>query len=384
VTVPGESTSLWFGPWYRKSPFFDAAKRAGFKAVDVYNKMYIPSHYVEDPEEEYGHLVNHVTMWDVGCERQVEIWGPDALAFADYLTPRDLTRCRVGQGKYVVIVDGDGGIVNDPVLMRIAADRFWLSTADSDLLLWAKGVALHLDHDVTIREPDVSPMQIQGPKAKDVVGALAGPRVRDLPYYHFLETSLDGIPVLITRTGWSAEVGFEIYLRDATQGTRLWDLVAEAGRPFGMRATGPGEARRIEAGILNYPSDINLDLNPFEAGLGWLVDEAKAADYVGKEALARIRTEGPRRKLVGLEIHGERFRSWVPEHWPVRKGRDVVGRLTAGAYSPRLEKNIGYALVPIGLSKLGTKLVVETPMGDREATVVKKPFIDPKKEIPKS
>ena len=383
MTEPGESTGLWFGPWYRKSPFFDAARRAGFRAVDVYNKMYIPSHYVDDPADEYWHLVDHVTMWDVGCERQVEITGPDAFRFADYLTPRDLGTCAVGQGKYVVIVDGDGGIVNDPVLMRIAGDTFWFSTADSDLLLWAKGVALHLDHDVTIREPDVSPMQIQGPKAKDVVAALAGPKVLDLPYYHFLETTLDGIPVIITRTGWSAEVGFEIYLRDGAQGTRLWDLVAEAGRPFQIRPTGPVEARRIEAGILNYPSDINLDVNPFEVGLGWLVDADKRADYVGKEALTRIRKEGAKRKLVGVEIHGEPFAGWVPEHWPVRKDREVVGRLTAGAYSPRLEKNIGYALVPIGLSKVGTRLVVETPMGDREATVVRKPFVDPTKAIPK-
>ncbi len=380
---PGASTTLYFGPWYRKSPYFDAARRSGTQAYDLYNRMYIPSHYA-DPVAEYWHLVHHVTVWDVGCERQVEISGNDALAFTDYLSPRDLTKCKVGQGKYVIITSEEGGIIGDPVLMRVERDRFWLSVADSDVLLWAKGVALHAGMDVDITEPDVSPMQIQGPKAKEVVRALIGPKVLDLPYYHFLEAKVDGIPVIVTRTGWSAEVGYEIYLRDGGRGADLWEKVLAAGKPFDIRPTGPSEARRIEAGILNCPSDINLGTNPFEVGLGWQVEEGKKADFVGKKALARIRNEGPKRKLVGVEIGGPPLSGWVPEYWPVTTGHKAVGTLTAGAFSPRLEKNIGYAMVPIRHAKLGTKLTVVTPMGERPATVVKKPFIDPRKEIPKS
>ena len=345
--------------------------------------MYIPSHYT-DPDSEYWHLVNHVTVWDVGCERQLEISGPDALAFTDYLTPRDLTTCAVGQGKYVVLTSEEGGIVSDPVLMRVAKDRFWLSTADADILLWARGVALHADMDVDLSEPDVSPMQIQGPKAKDVMAALLGPKVLDLPYYHFMEAKVDGIPVLVTRTGWSAEVGYEVYLRDGRKGDALWSKVMEAGKPFDILPSGPSEARRLEAGILNLPSDINLDTNPFEVGLGWLVDEDKKADYIGKAALRKIRKKGATRKLVGVEIDGEPFRGWVPEYWPVTSGGTQIGDLTGGAYSLRLKKNIGYAMVPIRFAARGTALTVVTPMGERTATVVRKPFIDPKKETPKS
>src|SRR5881397_3794142 len=254
--------------------------------------MYIPSNFA-DSVEEYWHLVNHVTVWDVGCERQVEISGPDGYEFMEYLTPRDLSTCQVGQAKYVVLTDERGGLINDPVLTRLEKNRFWLSTADSDVLLWAKGVAYHSDFDVQIREPDVSPMQVQGPKSKDLLRALVGPRVATLEYYHFLEATIDGIPVIVTRTGWSAEVGFEIYLCDGSRGTELWNRVMEAGKSFDIRPTGPSEYRRIEAGILNYPSDINLDHNPYEAGLGWLVDLDKKHDFIGRAALRQIKKDGP-------------------------------------------------------------------------------------------
>jgi glycine cleavage system aminomethyltransferase T len=384
TVIQGGQTTLYFGPWYRKSPFFEAAQRAGCYGYDLYNKMYIPSNF-SDPVTEYWHLVNHVTIWDVGCERQVEISGPDGYEFMEYLTPRDLSRCEVGQAKYVVLTDEKGCLINDPVLTRLRKNTFWLSTADSDLLLWAKGVAIHSAFDVRIIEPDASPMQIQGPKSKDVLRALVGPEVLDLPYYHFMETTVDGIPVLVTRTGWSAEVGFEVYLRDGNRGADLWNRVMEAGQPFDIRPTGPSEYRRIEAGILNYPSDINLDYNPFEAGLGWLVDFDKKRNFIGKSALKKIKKEGVTRKLVGVEVPGDEVvHPWLPDPWPVRKDGERVGTLTALAMSPRLKKNIGYAWVPVRLSKIGTELQILTPEGSREAIVVRKPFLDPKKEIPKS
>src|SRR5688572_14193101 len=217
TSLPFDMSLVQRGARLRRTPFFEATQRHGAKAYTVYNHMFFPVCFA-DLEEEYWHLINHVTLWDVSVERQVEITGRDAAAFTDMLTPRDLSRCAVGQGKYVVITGQDGGIINDPVLLRLGKNHFWLALADSDVLLWAQGVAVHSGMKVEITEPDVSPLQIQGPKAKDVVESLFGDRVLKLRYYHFLETTLDGIPVVVTRTGWTGEIGYEIYLRDGSRG----------------------------------------------------------------------------------------------------------------------------------------------------------------------
>ncbi len=213
---------------------------------------------------------------------------------------------------------------------------------------------------------------------------LVGPKVLDLGYYYFMKTQIDGIPVVITRTGWSAEVGYEVYLCDGSRGLQLWDRIIESGRKYNIRPIAPSEIRRIEAGILNYGSDITLENNPYECDLGWLVDLNKKADFIGKAALKKIKKEGVKRKLAGVEIHGPQIHAWATEFWDVKKDDKKVGHLTALTYSPRLEKNLAYVWVPIGLAKLGTQLTVVTPAGERGATVVKKPFVDPKKDLPKS
>jgi len=345
--------------------------------------MLMPGLYT-DPVEEYWHLVNHVTLWDVGVERQVEIDGPDGFEFMQLLTPRDMEECAVGECKYVLLTTPDGGIINDPVLLRLAENHFWLSLSDWDVLFWCKGVAVNAGLDVIVREPDVSPLQLQGPKSKDVMVDLFGKEILDLEYYHLQETDLDGIPLVLTRTGWSAERGYELYLRDSKFGEALWDRVMAAGAKHNIRPIAPSEIRRIEAGILNYSSDIMLDNNPFEVGLGWTVDEDKGVDYLGKAALTRIRREGVTRRLVGIEVEGEPLGAWIPDYWDVHVGSKKVGHVTSLTYSPRLEKNIGYALLGIDHAKIGTALRVSTTAGPRNAQVVRKPFIDPKKEIPKS
>lgn len=380
--MPFDMNLVQRGARLRRSPFFEATERHGAKAYTVYNHMLFPIRFA-DFEEEYWRLLNHVTLWDVAVERQVEITGRDAFTFANMLTPRDLSRCAVGQGKYVVITAEDGGIINDPVLLRLGDNHFWLAAADSDVLLWARGVALNSGLHVTIAEPDVSPLQVQGPKAKEVVGALFGESALKLRYYHFVETALDGIPVVVTRTGWTGEVGYEIYLRDGNRGNELWERIMEAGKPHDIRPTGPSDIRRIEAGILNWGADMTAENNPYEVGLGYLVDETKRADHIGREALRRIKAEGPARKLVGIEIEGDRI-EMNPVPWRVKLGGDTVGRVTSAIYSPRLKKNIGYALVPMEHAALGTGLRVKmSGIGERRATIVPKPFIDPKKEIPK-
>ncbi len=371
------------GARLRRTPFFEATQRYGPKGYTVYNHTLFPICFA-DLEEEYWHLINGVTLWDVAVERQVEITGPDAFQFTNLLTPRDLSRCAVGQGKYVVITADDGGVVNDPVLLRLGENHFWLALADSDVLLYARGVALHAGLKVSLSEPDVSPLQIQGPKAKPVVQRLFGDRVLELKYYWFLETSLDGIPVVVTRTGWSGEVGYEVYLRDGSRGDELWERIMEAGKPHGIRPTGPSDIRRVEAGILNWGADMSLEVNVYQAGLEWLIDQDKSADYIGKAALTRIKQEGVTRKLVGLEIAGDPL-PFNATKWPVTAGGSTVGRVTSAIWSPRLKKNLGYAMLPSRLTAIGSEVQVQIPgAGSRPARVVVKPFVDPKKEIPKA
>ncbi len=380
--MPFDMNLVQRGARLRRSPFFDATQRYGARAYTVYNHMLFPICF-GDIEDEYWHLVNHVTLWDVAVERQVEITGPDAFAFTNMLTPRDLSRCAVGQGKYVVITAEDGGIINDPVLLRLGTNHFWLALADSDVLLWARGVALKAGLRVKVTEPDVSPLQIQGPQAREVVRALFGVAATQLRYYWCFESVLDGIPVVVTRTGWTGEVGYEIYLRDGSQGDALWERIMEAGRRYQIRPTGPSDIRRIEAGILNWGADMTLENNVYEVGLERLVDENKPADYIGREALQRIRAAGVKHKLAGIEIEGARI-EFNATRLQVMAGGETAGRVTSALWSPRLKKNIGYAMLPVALTALGTTLRVEIPgAGERRATVVAMPFMDPGKEIPK-
>jgi aminomethyltransferase len=371
------------GARIRRSPYFEATQRYGCKSYTVYNHTYLPNYY-DDPIKEYWKLIRDVTLWDVSVERVVEITGPDGFAFTSLLTPRDLTKCLVGQAKYVLITAETGGIVNDPVLLRLGKNHFWLALADSDVLLWAKGVAIGAGMNVQICEPDVSPLQVQGPKSKPVMQALFGDKILGLHYYHFIETELDGIPVIVTRTGWTGEVGYEIFLRDGSRGVELWERIMEAGKPYNIAPTGPSDIRRIEAGILNYGVDMTLADNPYEVGLGWLVDLDKEADFIGKGALKRIKAEGVKQKLVGVEIEGEPV-EFNMTRWTVSRSGTQIGHVTSAIYSPRLKKNIGYAMLPIEHAELGTRLTVAVPgSGDRLARVVKKPFVDPEKDIPKS
>ena len=377
------STTLYFGPWYRKSPFFEATRRAGCTAYDIYNHMYIPAYY-DDVETEYWALLNNVTIWDVGVERIVEISGPAASEFMNTLTCRDLTRCAVGQAKYMIVTAPDGGIVNDPVLMRLEEDRWWMALADSDAGLYALGAAVHSGLNVRVTYPEVYPIQVQGAKAKDVMVSLLGDRILDIKYYWTARTELDGIPIVISRTGWTAVVGYEIYLCDPTRGDDLWNAVMEAGKPHGIRPIAPCEARRIEAGIFNYGSDMTLANNPFEImGLERLVEEQEA-DYIGKDALMRIKADGVDRKLVGIEIEGGELAAELAEYWPVNVNGRRVGHVTDAVWSPRLQTNIGYVWVPIELADPGTRLEIETPAGTATGHTAAIPFIDPKKEVPAS
>ena len=365
------------GARLKRSPYFAATQRAGCLGYTVYNHMLLPIRYA-DFEAEYERLLADVTLWDVSVERNVEIAGRDGAKFAELLTPRDLSKCRVGEGRYVLITDEAGGIVNDPVLLRIEENRFWLACAASDVLLWAKGVARGSGLQVELRELDVAPLQVQGPKSRGLVSDLCGDRVGTLGYYHFFETKIEGVPVLVTRTGWTGELGYELYLLDPARGVELWNRVMEAGKRYHIAPSGPSDIRRIEAGILNYGIDMTLENNPYEVGLERLVNLDKPAQFIGRDALERIAREGVRRKLVGVEISGTKM-DMNFTRYPVRGG----GFITSCVHSPRLKRNIGYAMLPV--ERISEKrLEVDAPDGVRAALVVPMPFIDPKKEIAKS
>lgn len=352
--------------------------RHGASVFSVYNHMYLPLAYADDPEAAYWNLVNGVQIWDVGCERQVEISGPDAMRFAQWLTPRDLGRCEVGQAMYAPMTAEDGGMVNDPVVLRMAEDRFWFSLADSDALLWARGLAQQSGLDVMISEPDVSPLQIQGPKSLEVTCALFGDWAMDLPFYRFRETDLDGIPLVLARMGYSRERCFELFLQDGSRGEELWRRVWKAGEPHGITAGAPSQALRLEAGILSYRNDMGLADNPYQVGLGWAVDLDQPGEFIGKNALRKIEKDGISRRLVGLELGGEPLAGANEDRWPLTDGNEAIGDIRSAGYSPRLQKNIGYAMVPTGHSTPGTELLAKTPVGDCPARVVKMPWMERK------
>jgi len=370
------------GARLKRSPYFEATQRAGCRGYTVYNHMLLPIRY-DSFEAEYERLLADVTLWDVSVERNVEITGRDGLKFAELLTPRDLSKCGVGEGRYVLITDEAGGIVNDPVLLRLEENRFWLACADSDVLLWAKGLARGSGMQVELRELDVAPLQIQGPKSRELIRDLFGDSTLGLKYYQFIRTELGGIPVIVTRTGWTGELGYELYLLDPKRGVDLWNRVMEAGKRYHIAPTGPSDIRRIEAGILNYGIDMTLKNNPYELGLERLVNLEKTAEFIGRDALKRIARDGVKKKLVGVEISGTKM-DLNFTRYPLRVQGKAAGFVTSCVHSPRLKKNIGYAMLPVEYSAAGTRLEVESPDGTRSAIVVPMPFIDPKKAIAKS
>jgi glycine cleavage system aminomethyltransferase T len=366
----------------RRTPYYEAEQRYGPKGYTVYNHMYFPIRF-DTFEAEFDALLNDVTVWDVSVERCLEISGRDGFRFAQLMTPRDLSKCAVGQAKYVLVCDSDGGIINDPVLTRMDENTFWFALASSDTLLWARGLKnAYPDLDVTIREADVAPMQIQGPKSKDLMRDLLGDEVLDIKYYFFKELSVDGIPVVVTRTGWTSEVGYEIYLTDTSRGTELWERVMKAGEPYNVRPTGPSDIRRIEGAIFNWGADMTYVNNPYELGLDRLVDDLPEEASVSIRALRAIEASGVTRKINGVELDGEPFPGLNNVKWPIVDGGRTVGKVTSAIHSPRLRKNIGYAWLPTEASSLGSTIQVRTEWGDRTGTLVEMPFVDPGKQIP--
>ncbi|MDA7450821.1 glycine cleavage system protein T [Planktomarina temperata] len=375
-----QADDFGFGTQIRKSPYFDATVRWGAQGFSVYNHMYIPRDF-GDPEQNFWNLVDQAILCDVAVERQVEITGPDAAKFTQMLTCRDLSKMAVGQCKYILITNADGGILNDPILLRLAENHFWVSLADSDILLWAQGVAVHSGLNVQIKEPDVSPLQLQGPNSGLIMQELFGDSITDLKYYWLRELELEGIPLVVSRTGWSSELGYELYLRDGSKGDQLWELIMAAGASHGLKPGHTSSIRRIEGGMLSYHADADIDTNPFELGFDRLVNLDMDAEFIGKAALRKIKQEGPMRKQVGLVLDCAPLTGPNTTFWAIQQDGATIGKVTSAVYSPRLKQNIALAMVATNAAIMGAEVEVLTNSGAVKATMVERPFYDPKKQI---
>ena len=358
----------------RKSPYWHLSHEAGCWRATVYNRIYHPRGYVR-PEDggaaaEHGVLTRDVTVWNVAVERQIRVRGPDAERFTDYVITRDATRIEPMHAKYVICCNEKGGILNDPVLLRLAGDEFWFSLADSDLLFWLQGVNVGLRMDVEIDEIDVCPLQIQGPKSLDLMVDLVGGGIRDIPYYGLMEAEVAGTSVVVSQSGFSGEKGYEIYLRDATlHAEKLWRAVLAAGEAHRLMVIAPGHQRRIQAGILSWGQDIDHETSPFQCNLGYQVPREKKGDYIGRAALERQRAELDAGRcpfamvMAGMTLGGKPIDDYAPDFWLVSDadGGDPIGYLTSPWYAPELGCNIALGYVPAGRSTVGTELTVWLP-----------------------
>ncbi|MGH3424833.1 MAG: glycine cleavage T C-terminal barrel domain-containing protein [Nocardioidaceae bacterium] len=378
----------------RKSPYWELSHQAGCWRASIYNRMYHPRGYVRAEDGgmsvEYDALVNHVTLWNVAVERQIQVRGPDAEAFVNYVITRDATKIPPMRARYVVLCNEAGGILNDPVLLRIAEDEFWFSLSDTDLMLWLQGVNVGKGFDVEINEIDVSPVQIQGPKSVDLMVDLVGPAAAEIPPYGLMASAVGGCEVIVSQTGFTGEKGYEIYLRDATlYAEQMWNAILETGERHNLMVVAPAHHRRIAAGILSWGQDMDFETLPFQVNLGYQVPRKKTADYVGKRALetarAAIEAGNPpyTHTLVGLKLGGRPIDDYAPDFWLISaiEGGDPVGYVTSPWYSPELGTNIAMGHVPVTLTGLGTELWVHLPEEYAEvsgrpvrAEVVEMPF----------
>ncbi len=357
----------------RPSPYFDATVAAGVKSFTTYNQMLMPTGF-GDPEAEYWRLIKGVSMWDVAVERQVQLKGRDADRLAQILTPRDLSSCVDGQGKYVALCNHVGTLINDPILLKRAEDLYWLSIADSNILFWARAIAAERKLEVDIIEPDVSPLAIQGPKAEDVVVSLFGDWVRTLKHFWFRDAVIDGIPVVVARSGWSKQGGFEIYLLDGSKGSRLWNIVAEAGKGWDIGPGNPNTHERIESGLLSWGGDTDDTTNPFEVRMGRYIDLDVPDDTIGVAALRRIKAEGPKRHQLGVVLEGAEPAGSSFTWFDITKDGRRIGDMTNIIWSYRLARNIGFALVSV-TAQPGDKVEIMKDGHAIAGQLVKLPFI---------
>ena len=358
----------------RRTPYTDRVEQAGVRGFSVVNHMLLPKAFGPTVEEDYWHLKEHVQIWDVSVQRQVQIKGPDAAALVQWMTPRDISKASKGDCFYIPIIDSNGGMINDPVLLKLEENKFWLSIADSDVLLYAMGLALGRSMDVDISEPDVNTLAIQGPKAEDLLASVFGSHIRDINFFKFNWIEFQGTKQLIARSGYSRQGGFEIYLNGSHLAPDLWDTIWEAGLPFNISAGCPNLIERIEGGLFSYGNEMTRENNPFEIGHGKFCVIDGSIDYIGRAALQKIAAEGIKREIRGIIFDGEPCPTCA-KPWPVLVDDLQVGQITSGIWSPRLKKNIGQSMIERDFWQIGQKIKVLLPGGKiQDGNVVSLPF----------
>ena len=339
------TSEIAIGSRVRKSPFYDATISHGVKQFSVYNHMYMPTSY-GDPLAEYEALTEKVSIWDVAVERQVEIVGPDALELVEYLSTRGMRSCKEGRSRYTPICDHKGILINDPITLCLEKDRYWMSIADGDLLLWAQAISSERNLDCDVFEPEVSPLAVQGPKADQTMSDLLGEWVMDIPFFGFVDTKIDGIPFLICRSGWSGQGGFELFLTDESKGVDLWERVWEAGLKYGIHPGTPNAVERIESELLSYRADCAASATPLELGLERFMNLEREDHFIGKEALLAEKSRGPSRRLVKILLSGEPLSAPNEEPWPAfDRSENKIGEIRVAAWSPSMKENLGLALI---------------------------------------
>ena len=369
-----QTSKIVISPRVRKSPYFDSTMKYGASAFTIYNHMYLPIVF-EGPEKDYENLLNGVQLWDVGVERQIEIKGPDASKLAQYITPRDIHKCNIGQAMYAPLLDFQGGFINDPVMLKLAEDHFWFSLSDTDALLWVQGVASGKGFDTEISEPDVSPLQIQGPNSTELMSQVFGKWIEELAFYKFKEVNHAGIPMVIARMGYSRERCYEIFLQDGSKGNELWEILWDAGKDLNITPGTPNQIFRLEAGILSFGADMHRDNNPFEVGLDWMIDLDQKDDFIGREALETIKRNGIKKKWMGAEIAGPKMEFFNEENLDVSIDGNIVGEMMSAVFSPRFKKNICYIILDVEHALPGKSVDIQTPEGELKAELVKLPWI---------
>ena len=369
------SKGIIYTPRVRKSPFFEETIKSGATNFTTYNHMTMPVGYTT-PEQEYHSLINDVTLWDVAAERQVEVVGEDAAKFVQYMTPRNLSTVKDGFCRYAFMTDENGGIINDPLILKFNDNKFWLSIADSDAILWCKGVALSGKFNVKISEPEACPLSLQGPRSKELIRKVTNddPIIMGLKYYQFIETNLFGIDIIIARSGWSNQFGYEIYITREIDAPTLWNSLMDAGKEFRIVPSCPNQIDRIEAGMISHQGDTSLEENPLELNLPKFYDLDQEADFVGKEALLKIREEGIKKQFTGFKISGKKIGYNMARIPLFNKNGEQQGFVTSTIYSPNFGCNIALGYIDINLTNSEDVFNINHDGEEREVEVVPLPF----------